>query len=358
MNDPSPRSIQRLLCRCVLLLPSLLALGCDRDPGVGDSVAEDAAPVLVAAIERGPFAIDRRYAGTVRAAGDVKVVVRESGSVISVPAPGDSHPVKTGDVLLVLRSPDLEVELRQAEAERAYRAAELDRYLRLAKEGLTSQATVDAWATQLDQARLQLERLQLRRDQLRITAPASGTLLAPELPAPGQWCTSGQQVARIIDPNSVVVDAIVPASLPTAAGPVENAVLELPSGHRVDADVASISAQVDPTTGGRTVTLRPRLLAELAPGSMVTVHMRSAARAEALLAPAESVLVDPERGSYVLSGPAPGERGYLRRIAVVPGPSDGRRTVIEQGIGAGVWVAVNSDPERIQYYRNYLGVRR
>jgi RND family efflux transporter MFP subunit len=337
-----------------------LTSGCERDPGVSSTGGSGSMPVLVGQATRGPFVVERRFPGRVCTPGELRVMLREAGEVVSVAAPADSTPVRSGQVLLELRSEDLELEIEEAETVLTSSEVEVERLARLVELGLAARTELDAGRTDVDQARVRLERLRLRSARLTVTAPADGVLVHRAMPEPGQWCTVGEEVARVVDPDSAVVEVVVPASWSAHAREVGQAVLELGDAGETGARVVTLSADVDPERGGRVLTLRSDSAAALVPGAVVGVRLVVSARDAVVTVPAGAVVSDGSGGWRVAVGPAAGEEGTVRWTAVVPGASDGSRTVVEEGLEAGIWVVVAGELSTTGWwgYDSYLGVGR
>jgi RND family efflux transporter MFP subunit len=342
---------------CIVSLVSVI--GCDRQPS-GDAASDSGVqPVPVEQVRSGPFRVERRYTGRVRALTELKVVVREPGQVVGVPAPPDSQPVRTGQKLLELRSPDLELEVEEAESMLEAARLDLERQQRLSDLGLAPLSELEWRQAAVDRARIALERLKLRQANLTVTASASGVLLHGPLPAPGQWCAAGQEVARVVDPRSLVVEVAVPAAWSEHAKSVRHAVLDLGDMGEVRAEVVSLSAEADPERGGRILTLRPPAGAQLAAEEVLALRLVVVELDEALTVPAGALSPNQEGGYRVAIGPAPGEVGRLRWVDVVPGASDGQRTVVSSGLEAGTWVVVSSEVGSLTArWESYLGVGR
>jgi RND family efflux transporter MFP subunit len=339
---------------------ALVAAACDRDPEGAVASRAGAQPIVVAQATRGRFVVERRFSGRVRAPGELRVVVREAGEVVEARGGADSQPVGAGDVLLRLRSPELELEVQEAEALLASAKVDLERQQRLVDLGLAARTELDGSRTAVEQARIRLERLRLRRRLLKVTAPASGVLLETEMPEPGQWCAAGMEVARIVDPASLVVEVAVPTAWSDHAREVQGAVVELgDSGERL-ADVLSLSADADPARGGRVLTLRPASTEGLVAGATLAVRLVVTSREEVVTVPVGALVADDDGGWRVALGPAVGEEGRIRWAPVLPGPSDGRRTVVEQGLEEGAWVVVANELSDTWWWgsRSFLGVGR
>jgi RND family efflux transporter MFP subunit len=338
----------------------ILPAACDRQPTGSDVRDSGLRPVLVEPVERGRFSVERRFVGVVRSRSSLEVAVREPGEVVVVTAPPDSQPVAAGALLFELSSPDLELELAEARSQLRHAHLGWERSLRLAEMGLVSQTEVDASQATLDQARIRLDRLELRRALLEVTAPAAGLYLEITSPEPGQWLAAGHELGRIVDPAALEVEVVVPDGWSSTAARVRQAVLELGDQGEAAAEVVALSADVDAARGGRVLTLRPSPGVELAADATLAVRLVVTERPDAVTVPVGAVVQDGEGGWKVAVGPAAGARGRLRWVAVVPGPSDGYRTVIDEGLDAEQWVVVVSELDDIPFWdrSTFLGVGR
>ncbi len=338
-------------------LPVLLCLGCDRQPDATDSSEVGALPVLVSQAQEGPFSVERRFTGEVRARIELPVTVREPGEVVAVPAVGEGQQLTAGQVLIRLQSPELELELQEAQLDLDIAAAALARRQELADLGLAAKAEVEERQAAVERSRTRLERLLLRRELLTIRTPATGVLLADTLPVVGEWCPAGRELARVVDPSSLVVEVPVPVTWGDHAGTLEHALLETGdrSGEPIIADVGSLSAAVDPQQGGRILTLRPSSAGALVANATVVVRLVTARRERAVTVPLQALTTDDQGRLRVAVGPKPGQRSRMRWQTVVSGPDDGERVVIERGLEAGAWVVL-SHGRRLSPFPIYLGV--
>jgi hypothetical protein len=349
--------LKRALVVVGIMIALVVAAGCDRQPSAAGAGESGVQPILVEEAQLGSFVVERRFSGVVKAQRQLRVVVREPGEAVAMRAPGDSQPVSAGQELLRLRSPELELEVEEAES--LLESAELahQRQMQLADLGLTPQTEVEKSRAAVDQARIRLERLRLRQGQLTLSAPAGGLFFESAFPAPGQWCASGLEIGRIVDPTDIVVEVAVPSAWSERAREVERALLELGEEGEAEARAVSLSADVDPERGGRILSLRPAAGVALAPDALLSVRLVVSAREQVVTVPVEALVADGEGGWRVALGPKPGEQDRIRWVAVVPGPSDGRRTVLEQGIEAGSWVVLAGEHDEL-WWGTYLGVGR
>ncbi len=316
----------------------LLTAACDKEPTAPEMETSGVLPVLVAPVREGPFRIERRFPGLVRAARTVRISVREPGEVAEVTTLPEGAEVAAGDLLLRLHSSVLELDL--AEAQTVLRAAELarEREQNLVDLGLASLVKVEEKRTAAELAATRLQRLVLRTSHLEVRSPVAGLLVGRSLPAVGQWCESGHELARIVDPGANLVEVVVPPTWDAAA--VRSAELEVGDGVLLAARVISLSPGVDPQRGGRVLSLEPEAGSNLVAGATLTARLRVLMRESALTIPVEALLSQ-SGDTLVVIGPAAGKQDRLKTVAVICGPSDGKEVVIESGLEAGAWVVLH-----------------
>lgn len=349
---------------CIIKLPllltvSLIVFACDRQVGGENNNNNDVVPLLVEQATRGRFSIERRFIGVVRPVRSVSIVVQEPGEVVSSSTLPDGVEVKQGTVLMELRSPALAVDLDRAQKALDYRMRYRQRIEALASEGLESSVKVDEARADEAMAASNLRGLEERGARLTVRATAAGRLISRTIPPPGQRCETGLEVAKIIDPASVVIEVAIPHSWNFESHKISHAQIELTEGKTIQTKVTSLAPTSDPARGGQVLTLTPVLWEGLTGGASVAVVLLLADRSDALTVPIEA-LVSTDKGFAVYLAPAPQEVGNARRTLVVPGLDDGRRVIIEQGLEEGRWVALvgATGGNEILWSPRYVGVSR
>lgn len=242
-------------CAGLLLLP-----GCQ-----GDVEAEQEAliPVTAAPVVRGDVEISDRLTGLVRARNEVSVVTQFPARVEEVRVdPGQQ--VAQGDLLVVLDSADVRLQITQAEA--GYNAARLqleaardhlEKTERLYREGAVSLQQYENARTQYevqrdgsyDQARSarDLARRQLR--ETTITAPIAGTVGFVNVQA-GQTPVPGSPLVTLLD--LTVMEATFSLSEgqinQVAPGTAIGVQIEAAGGEPFAGTVTQVSPQADPSS--------------------------------------------------------------------------------------------------------------
>jgi RND family efflux transporter MFP subunit len=348
------RQHRRITWSLGVLSAFFLFNACDREPDASDDRSSQVLPVLVEQTRKGPFRIERRYTGTVRAEVEAMVAVREPGKVLEASVPKDGDAVRKGALLLRLDSRELHLEIEEARNEHDRATVQWKRYKELREEGLVSLTEFEEKRSAHESTRVRLERLKLRKEHLLVKAPVSGIAVDPWRPPVGQYCDQGREVLRVADPSSYVVEVAVPPGLDEKTGHVRKALIVLHDGAEINAAGISLSAEVNPDRGGRILKLKPEQTASLYPGAVLAVRLIMTYREDVVTIPMEA-LVRTRDGYEVLTGPAAGQQGRVRSRAVVPGPDPGEIVVIESGLDEGAWVVIG----RVGYYRyfrTFLGV--
>lgn len=224
-----------------------------------------------------------RLAGTVTYAEPRRIYVnaRVSGWIEHLHADYVGKPVRAGEVLLAIYSPEL------LSAQEEYLAAR-----RLGDSSLVAAARrrLILWDIP-EQEMVELERSGQARRTLELRAPRSGEI-AEKMVTDGQAIRAGDNLFLIADRSTLWVDVAVfemDAPLVKVGAPVSLAVGALP-GHPYSGRVAFIQPSVDEKT--RTLTARVEVAnrdGQLRPGMYATVEVTSAAQV-ALAVPLEAVL--------------------------------------------------------------------
>jgi hypothetical protein len=159
--------------------------------------------------------------------------------------------VKAGDVILVMRSDELDTELAYYQA--SLRAAEARRDKALAAEP-GSVATSDE---EIRYHRAQINHLQDRRNRLTVRATIEGQLAAPHLhEMVGQFLPNTQEIALVMQPDQLMVHT---ALTQEDAEPVLAALKTVTTKVRFAGDIRGEWVGGKPQAGSADVDIRPAL---------------------------------------------------------------------------------------------------
>jgi RND family efflux transporter MFP subunit len=157
----------------ILLAAALMALsGCGR----GNHYQPPPAPAVTVAKPLSLPVTDYLEAtGSVAASKTVDLVARVEGELRSVDFK-DGSLVRAGQLLFVIEPEPYQAKLASQQAQLANAQSEYERQLRMIKENATSQASVEKWRSQRDQAAAAVTLAKINLGYTRITAPFPGRI--------------------------------------------------------------------------------------------------------------------------------------------------------------------------------------
>jgi membrane fusion protein, multidrug efflux system len=298
-------------------------------------------PVTVSKPARMPVTDYLQTTGSVSAFMTVDLVARVEGYLRSVNFK-DGTIVKAGQLLFVIEPEPYEAKLASYQAQLVDAQAEYNRQLRMIKQNATSQANVDKWLSQRDQAAAAVTLAKINLAYTRITAPFDGRI-GLHLVDPGNLVGSGAatKLATIekIDPAYVYFsvnerDLLRVRAAAQAQGrniretprvPVQVA-LQTEEGYPREGTLDFAATGLD--TGSGTLQLRaivPNPERILLPGLFTRVRVPLDEPQARLVVP-DSVVSSDQVGPYVLTV---GQDHKVKQQRIETGPlSDGFRAVL------------------------------
>jgi len=343
-----------------LILPFLLILGCILL--VGSKKARLAAapapttrptPVRTATAELGALADVRTYLARVESWQRADLAAQISARVLSI-RHREGDQVRRGENLVRLDDGELQSALAEAETtcatlERnvAYREREQERDAVLAREGAIAQATADATADRLNDARGRLSAQEKRCDELRarlaytrIVSPFDG-VVTRRLADPGALATPGQPLLTVDDRSRLRVCFDVPQEDLSAVA-AETPVTLRPGGEPLRLNVARLHPALNPDRT-RTVEADAPPDPRLASGAYVPAEVQLRRLDQAVLIPEECLVAGPDGRMSVFTV----EDGVTRVHPV-------EVSLVRQGMAAVTGVS----PDAIVVRSTYLGWNR
>ncbi len=135
---------------------------------------------------------------------EVQVVVASYAAQLTSPAPREGQAVQAGDLLLQLRSPELEMQWQQAMVQEQQLRLQLEQQPfdeRLRELG-------PALRKQWEGSVAALQGLSAQKDRLAVRAPFAGTVVeVSEGLRPGVWVPAGERLLSVAAPGGLKVDA-------------------------------------------------------------------------------------------------------------------------------------------------------
>jgi membrane fusion protein, multidrug efflux system len=280
--------------------------------------------------------------GSVAAFRTVDLVARVEGYLRSVNFK-DGSLVKAGQLLFVIEPEPYEAKLASYQAQLLDAQAEYDRQLRMMKQNATSQANVDKWLSQRDQAAAAVTLARINLGYTRVTAPFDGRI-DRHLIDPGNLVGTAGAATKLatieqIDPAYVYFsinerDLLRVRATAEAQGrniretprvPVQVA-LQTEAGYPREGTLDFASTGLD--TGSGTLQLRaivPNADRILLPGLFARVRIALAAPAPRLMVP-DRVVSSDQVGPYLLTV---GADHKVKQQRIETGPlDDGFRAVL------------------------------
>ena len=209
LSSPVKQVSARLLALTVVLLLSLLVVGCESDSEVENDDTPAPQAVQVQPVEVGSIARTIDYVGTVKPLHQVEINARINATVIDVDV-NEGDRVDRGDALLEMESEELVAQLRRlaagvqrAKLDYEYQCGVSEAERTLADEGVVAELNAGASETRcrtseqaLAAERAALQEGQQRREYLQEDAPFSGVVLQ-RMAEPGEHVGPGQPLFSI-----------------------------------------------------------------------------------------------------------------------------------------------------------------
>ncbi|EFC90688.1 efflux transporter, RND family, MFP subunit [Dethiosulfovibrio peptidovorans DSM 11002] len=294
--------------------------------------------------------------GTLEAVDEVTLYPRVNGRLIkSFVKQGDS--VSPGDPIAELDHRDVDAQISQAEAQIAVAQAQVaqamaelenakrerDRYLRLVKEGFSTQqqldsketdyrtakAAVDLSRAQVRQNRANLERLQVDLSEYTLKASIQGIVVNDYARTPGEMISPQTPLARIADISRLKAVIQAPESHARLIEQGMKAFVTI-GGTKLEGKVYRVSPFVDPSTRTTQVEVAVENDGDLKPGMFARVFIVEETMENTVMIPMDSVISE-EGGSFVFVV----EDGKARKKPVSLGRSVGRDVNVQDGLAEG-----------------------
>jgi membrane fusion protein, multidrug efflux system len=288
---------------------------------------ERGVPVTVAEAQGGELAVWRELNGTVSGAREAVVRARSGDQIAAVPVEVGTR-VRQGQVLVRQTGEGSGARARQAEAARRQAQRTVERLRPLHQAGAISDQEWEGALTQLELASADVA---AARDMLSLTSPLAGTVT--EVSArPGMIPSSGDPLVRVADLSQLVVYLQVSAA--EAAEIREGQPARFAAGGG-QGRVRRVALQADPATRLVEVEVAFPPTAGLIPGTLATVQVQVASRADAVQVPRAAVrdaqvwVVGPD--GRVTRRPVQVGLQSADRVEILAGIQPGERVVVEGG---------------------------
>ena len=279
---------------------------------------EEAVPVEVAQLERGPIEAVLRFSSNLEAESQVQVH-SEAKRLVRELLVEEGHRVVKGQVLLRLQDEEQRSALAKAKSQLDKAEREYARQKQLFQQQLIAEQTFHDATYQVEQLRLAYDDAQRELGYTEVRAPITGTVTVRKVNL-GDQVQIGQHLFDLVDFDSLVALVYVPEKHLAEMRPgLEARVLAPVAGTAAHTGrIKRVAPVVDPKTGTVKVTVDASGRAGLLPGMYVDVELVTAARSDALLVPKRAVVYDNDQMFvYRVDG-----ESRVRRVFVEPRLAD------------------------------------
>jgi RND family efflux transporter MFP subunit len=319
-----PALVGTLLVAVVVFRVVQATAQADAQPTVEQIRAEQGVAVTVASVVAGELVAWHEFNGTVSGAQEAVVRARTGDEIASVPVTVGSR-VGRGQVLVRQAGEGTAARVRQAEAARRQAASTVERLRPLHAAGAISDLEWEQAQTHLELATADVV---AARDITTLTSPLAGTI-TEVIARPGMIPAAGDPLVRVADLSQLVVYLRVSAA---EAAEIRMGQRARTATGGAEGQVRRVALQADPETRLVEVEVGFPPTAGLIPGTLATVQVEMARRAEAVQVPRAAVR---EGQVWVVA-----ESGRVTRRDVRVGLQNRERTEIVAGLEPGERVVV------------------
>jgi membrane fusion protein (multidrug efflux system) len=318
---------QRWECRTAALLLAIAIGGgaaCSTDESSartwreGDKLEgeaeEEAVPVEVAALQRGPIEAILRFSSNLEAERSVQVFAEAPRQVIELLVE-EGRSVRKGHVLVRLEDEEQRSTLAKAESELKQSRRDFKRTEDLFNQNLVTEKLYNDAAYTVERNELAADDARRELSYTEVRAPIGG-VVTRRLVNLGDYVTLNQPLFQIVDFDSIVARIYVPEKELIRLKPNQAARLSADAlgGAVFKGTIERIAPVVDPETGTLKVTVATPPQPGLRPGMYVDVELVTATHDEALLVPKRALVYDNDQVFVFRLG----EERRVERLTVRP----------------------------------------
>ncbi len=259
--------------------------------------ADEAVPVEITILERGPIETLLRFSTNLEAEGEVQVVSQATRQLpVRQLLVEEGDEVGKGRVLLRLQNDELRTALARTEGQLAKARREYQRQTNLFEQQLISEQTYNEATYELEQLELALQDARRELGYTEVRAPIAGTVTQRHVSV-GNQVTAGQPLFDLVDFDSIVARVYVPEKdlWRIRTGLEARIYAEGARGAERYGTVERIAPRVDPRSGTVKATIAIPRGSELLPGMYVSVELVTAVNDSAVLVPKKALIYDADQ---------------------------------------------------------------
>jgi membrane fusion protein (multidrug efflux system) len=330
--------------------------GAEDEEGEGEEEKkEEAVPVEVAALERGPIESVLSFSSNLETESSVQVFSQAKRLVTELRVE-EGDRVRKDTVLLRLQDEEQRSALAKVTSQLEKAQREYERQKRLYSQELISEQTFNDATYELEQLQISMQDAERELSYTEVLAPISGTV-TQRLVNLGDQVQIGQHLFDIVDFDSMVARIYVPEKHLEALRSGLPARLSARSGGggEYDCAVKRIAPVVDPRTGTIKVTIAVGGQPGLRPGMYVDVALVTATNDDAVLIPKRALVYDADQiFVYRLKEERRVERVFIETaltdkffVEPMEGLDEGDQIVVagQAGLKEGALVRLPGDPK-------------
>jgi membrane fusion protein (multidrug efflux system) len=264
----------------------------DGEEGEDEKKKEEAVPVEVVALERGPIESVLSFSSNLEAESQVQVF-SQAKRLITQLLVEEGDRVRKNQVLLRLQDDEQRSALAKTKSQLEKAQREHERQKRLFTQELISEQTFNESLYELEQLSLSLEDAERELGYTEVRAPISGTV-TQRMVNLGDQVQIGQHLFDIVDFDSMVARIYVPEQhLELLRGGMPTRISAKSNGGTIHTcKVKRIAPIVDPRSGTVKLTVDVGGREGLRPGMYVDVELITATNPDAVLLPKRALIYD------------------------------------------------------------------
>ena len=304
-----------------------------KKPGAGGGGGR-AALVKVVTADTRPFVDRIEVLGVAKGRQSVTITSDQTELVTAVHF-RDGQAVRTGQVLVDLKSSEQDAGVAQAAAQEAQAERDYDRWKALADKGVAPRATAEQYLAALQSARAATAAARSRKLDRVIRAPFAGVVGLSDI-SPGSLVNPGAAIVSLDDLAVIRVDFDVPDRYLPMLG-IGTPIMATPDalpGQRFSGRIAQLDTRVNTAT--RAIKARaefPNPDGRIRPGMLMKVAIDHGAR-QAVSVPESAIAYEGDE-AYVFVIVGQGGKLKAQRRTVTIGASQDGMVEIQQGLKAG-----------------------
>ncbi len=293
-----------IILTCILLIFSILLLGCGGDQASGNnndhaksegdkSKISAAIPVQVAAAKRGDISLSLMQTTTIEAIRQVDILTKVSGQVVKLPVE-EGVKVKKGDLLAELNEAELQIEFMKTKVSMETDMTMLERAQKMLDKKLIAEENYEITRLQYESSKAAHEAARLQLDYTHVRAPFDGVVTVRHIEL-GQRVNANQSLFVVADFDPLRAKIYVPEKDigRIYEGQRAKITIEAEPGSGFSGIVKMISPVVDPSSGTSKVTIDIEdARGKLKPGMFASVFITTETHDDALIIPKKALILE------------------------------------------------------------------